>query len=124
LTIQFVHDVQFSRLAPALEMAVYRIVQESLNNVRQHSGSQTARVELTQRKDRLVITIEDWGKGFDPAKVRPKRYGLTGVRERARLLGGRAKIKSAVGQGTRIDVELPLTDVLSPDNNHAKDISP
>jgi PAS domain S-box-containing protein len=113
LQIQFVHDVQFGRLAPALEMALYRIVQESLNNVRQHSGSPTARVELIQRKDHVAIVIEDWGKGFDPANVRPKRYGLTGVRERARLLGGRAKIKSVAGQGTCIEVELPLTDVLS-----------
>ena len=60
------------------------------------------------------MTIEDWGIGFDTSKVKKKRYGLTGVRERTRLLGGHARIHSTPGQGTRIDVDLPLRDVLLP----------
>jgi PAS domain S-box-containing protein len=118
LEIDFRHKVRFGRIAPAMEMAIYRTVQESLNNVWQHSGSRRARVELVQLGDEARVTVEDWGCGFDPSQVGQKRYGLQGVRERARLLGGRAKISSSPGQGTRIDVVLPLTDVLLPSEPH------
>lgn len=116
LDVEWEHDVRFSRIAPALELAVYRVVQEGLNNVWQHSGSRAARVALTQSGDEVRITVQDWGCGFDPSKVTTRRYGLLGIRERARLLGGRAQISSAPGQGTRIDVVLPLADVLLPDD--------
>ena len=108
-------QVTFDRIAPTLEMAAYRIVQEGLNNVRQHSGSKKARVRLKQKDGRIEVSIRDWGAGFDPASVGKKRYGLVGVRERARLLGGTADIESVIGKGTRVTVELPLTDVLLPD---------
>jgi PAS domain S-box-containing protein len=108
------HDVQFVRIAPTLEMAIYRIVQEGLNNAWQHSGADTASVALIQQGDRLRITVRDEGSGFDPQKVQKKRYGLAGVRERARLLGGAVRIESAPGAGATIRVELPLTDVLLP----------
>ncbi len=108
------HDVRFDRIAPTLEMAIYRIVQEGLNNAWQHSGADAASVALIQRGDRLRITVRDEGSGFDPQKVQKKRYGLAGVRERARLLGGAVEIESAPGAGATIRVELPLTDVLLP----------
>lgn len=114
LEIELVVDVGFRRLAPALEMAIYRIVQEGLNNVWHHSRSPRARVELVQRDDTIDILVQDWGIGFNPAQVSKRRYGLTGVRERARLLKGRAEINSAKGQGTSLRVELPLIDALMP----------
>lgn len=106
--IDFHSDVQFDRLAPIFENAVYRIVQESLTNVRLHSRSDRARVELVQRQNRLNITIEDWGVGFLPDEVEEGHYGLEGIRERARLLGGQAVINSLPGHGTVVIVELPL----------------
>lgn len=109
-------DVRFDRLAPAVEMAVYRIVQEGLNNIVKHSKSPQARVVLSQREDSLVIKVDDWGKGFDTKKVKARRYGLTGISDRARLLGGKAKIRSKPGEGTQLRVKLPLKDVLLPDN--------
>jgi PAS domain S-box-containing protein len=114
IAIELVTDVKFQRLAPALEMAIYRIAQEGLNNVWHHSRSTRARVELIQRDDTIDIRVQDWGIGFDPTKVSKRRYGLTGMRERARLLNGRAIVKSAPGAGTTLLVELPLIDALMP----------
>ena len=66
-------------------------------------------VRLSQRDDHLQIEIQDWGIGFNPRKVRDGHFGLEGIQERARLCGGSATIKSALGKGTRIVVQLPLT---------------
>ena len=109
-----VSNVSFKRLAPAVEMAIYRIVQEGLNNIVKHSQSKRARVELSQRNDALVLKIQDWGIGFDPRRVDSKRYGLTGIRDRAKLLGGKARIRTASGEGTKLRVKLPLEDMLLP----------
>jgi PAS domain S-box-containing protein len=114
LAVSVSHNVRFDRIAPTLEMAIFRIVQEGLNNVWQHSGADEADVTMVQESEQIRITIRDEGAGFDPKKVRKKRYGLAGVRERARLLGGTARIESTPGAGTRIHVVLPLTDVLLP----------
>lgn len=101
-------DVQFDRLAPLLENAIFRIVQESLTNARRHSKSDRIRVTLRQRADRVQVEIQDWGAGFDPQSVDERGFGLGGIRERARLLGGQATIESTLGVGTHITVELPL----------------
>jgi len=108
--ITFEHDVRFSRLAPPLESAIFRIVQESLVNARRHSQSQKVRVEMHQRGDRLYVDVRDWGVGFDPARVQEGRFGLQGIRERARLLGGQITIVTAPQQGTHISVELPAIE--------------
>jgi signal transduction histidine kinase len=101
-------EVQFARLAPVVENAIYRIVQEGLANALKHSGSKKVRIELVQRGDRLGIRIEDWGSGFTWDRVTEASYGLKGIQERARLLGGTAKIDTAPGEGTRITVDLPI----------------
>ncbi|MHB1035849.1 MAG: PAS domain-containing sensor histidine kinase [Pirellulales bacterium] len=106
--IAFHSQVEFDRLAPALENAVYRICQEGLANACQHSQSKKVRIRLSQQDGRVRIEIRDWGVGFDPKKVKEGCYGLAGVRQRARLLGGRCAIRSAAGHGTRVAVELPL----------------
>ncbi len=64
-------------------------------------------MELVQHGDDLRIKIQDWGVGFDPNEVEDNRFGLEGIRERARLLGG-CTVESTPGQGTCIVVELPL----------------
>ncbi len=91
-----------------MENAIYRIVQEGLTNACRHSKSQRVRVELMQRGDLLQIKVQDWGEGFDPARVDADRFGLEGIRQRARLLGGSASVESTPGQGTCLAVELPL----------------
>ncbi len=106
--IEFVHEAQFGRLAPPLESALFRIVQECLTNACRYSQSEKVRVELGQAEGRVRIDVQDWGVGFDPAQVGGDHCGLQGIRERARLLGGAVVIRTAPQQGTRITVELPL----------------
>ncbi len=86
------------------------IVQEGLTNARTHSKSEKIVVNLVQRGDRLRIEIRDWGVGFDPKNVQKNRFGLDGIRERARILGGKCSIKSKPGKGTSIVVELPVVE--------------
>ncbi len=106
--IEFSHAVQFDRLSPVLETTIFRIAQESLANACRHSRSEKVRISLVQDGDRIHLEVRDWGVGFDPEAIDPSRFGLRGIRERARLLGGRAVIETAPGQGTRVAVELPV----------------
>ena len=108
--IEFRSKVNFDRLVPILENAIYRIVQEGLTNACQHSQSMQVRISLLQRKDRVRIDIRDWGIGFDTKTAHENRFGLTGIRQRARLLGGKCSIRSKRGKGTRIRVELPVVE--------------
>jgi PAS domain S-box-containing protein len=100
--------VDFDRLDPTLENAIYRIAQEALTNACKHSKSKRISVSLLQREDRLRIEIRDWGVGFDPKTVPKNHFGLEGIRQRGRLLGGKCSIRSTEGKGTRITVELPV----------------
>ncbi len=106
--VEFVHDLEPQRFAPPLESAVFRIVQESLTNACRHSRSEKVRVELGLSGDRVLIDVRDWGVGFDTEKDQSGHFGLRGLRERARLLGGSAEIESSPGHGTHVHVELPL----------------
>lgn len=105
--IEIVQDVRFERLATPVENTIFRIVQEGLTNARRYSQSDRIRVSLVQNNGTVHVEIRDWGVGFDPNKVSRSRFGLRGIRERARLLGGKAEISSQPGEGTRIKVELP-----------------
>jgi len=106
--IEFEHDLPRRHLAPSLESAVFRIVQESLQNACRHSRSDKIRVALTQRGDHIHIDVRDWGIGFDSDAVGEERFGLQGIRERVRLLEGSVTIESAPTEGTRLSVRLPL----------------
>jgi signal transduction histidine kinase len=107
--IEFKHKVRFDRLSPLLEATIFRIVQEAVNNIRRHSGATRAEVALHEVDDRIHLDVRDWGCGFDPAAIAENRFGLQGIRERARLLRGAATISSAPGKGTHLAVELPIT---------------
>jgi len=108
LAIAFHHEVRFDRLDPLLEGTIFRIVQESLTNVRRHSGAERAEVRLVQRGDRLKLTVVDDGVGFEPAPEHEQRFGLQGIRKRAVVVGGQAEIRSTLGQGTTVEVAFPL----------------
>lgn len=86
--------------------AVFRIVQEALQNAARHGHASEARVELLPAAGRLVIRIRDDGRGFDPG--RSMGLGLLGIQERVSLLQGRFDIRSAPGAGTVLDIDLPL----------------
>jgi PAS domain S-box-containing protein len=106
--IEFHSDVKFKRLEPTLENALYRIAQESVSNACQHSDSRRVLLEVLQHNNSLRICVQDWGRGFDPDTMSEKCFGLAGIRERARLLGGQVQVISTIGEGSRIVVDLPL----------------
>ncbi|MCE9556950.1 MAG: PAS domain S-box protein [Planctomycetes bacterium] len=108
LEVDFIHDLPAMRLDPMLEGTLFRIVQEALNNVRAHSGSPCAAVRLQQLDGNLHLEIQDWGIGFDPQAVSPHRFGIQGIQQRARLFGGIANIVTRHGQGTVVEVRLPV----------------
>lgn len=97
------------RLPPAVETAVYRIVQESLTNIARHAQAQTVSVLVERGHGRIRAIIEDDGVGFvEEVAGRNGRLGLYGMRERAELLNGSLTIESTPGQGTSIFIEVPL----------------
>jgi signal transduction histidine kinase len=85
---------------------IYRVVQEALHNVERHAGAQSARVVLHGEATRLVLSIQDDGRGLDPRRHRG--LGLLGMQERVAHLGGSFRAGSEAGGGTRIDITLPL----------------
>lgn len=113
------------RLAAEIETAVYRIVQESLNNVATHAQAREFQIQIAFRPMRLRVDIEDNGIGFDYERALTDaagRMGLIGIRERAQSIGGHVEIQSIRGQGTRITLEVPLPTQNTPGiqtNNHS-----
>jgi PAS domain S-box-containing protein len=95
------------RPAALLETAVYRLVQEALNNVSKHSMADQAELVVRESAGHIEIEISDDGVGFEPNLVR-EGFGLVGMRERASLLGGTLRIDSTRGSGTKVSAEIPL----------------
>jgi len=101
-------DVQFRRLASVLENAIFRVAQESLVNACLHSRAERVRVALVQGGDEVTLEVEDNGIGFDVTQIANGRFGLDGIRERARLLGTGLVVASEPGRGTRIRAMFPV----------------
>ena len=99
--------VEEDRPTPILETAVYRLVQEALNNVSKHSMARRADLTVRASQGSIEIDVRDDGVGFEPSLVR-EGFGLVGMRERAALLGGTLDVDSTRGSGTRIRAEIPL----------------
>ena len=96
-----------ARPTPVLETAVYRLVQEALNNVSKHSMSRRADLTVRAIRGSIEIEVTDYGVGFEPNLVR-EGFGLVGMRERVALLGGTIEVNSERGSGTRVRAEIPL----------------
>jgi signal transduction histidine kinase len=100
------------RLNPGVETATYRIVQEALTNVARYARVNDATVTIFADAENLTAQIEDQGMGFDPSATLAATHssGLTGMRERAQLVGGTLSIESAPSRGTQIYALLPLNE--------------
>jgi signal transduction histidine kinase len=113
ISTSIVVDGSFEALTASQRIALLRVLQEALSNIRQHSGSDQVAVTLRENDaDGLCMEIRDEGHGFDPTGVVPDAdgqggIGLVGMRERLRLLGGRLEIESAPGEGTTLKARLP-----------------
>ena len=104
-----VHATADGRLSSGAETALYRTVQEALNNTIRHAAASSVNIELAAVDDMLICELVDDGVGFDAtAQGRGTGLGLRGMRERLAAVGGRLEIRSALGAGTRIRVELPM----------------
>ena len=93
---------------PAQEV-IYRVAQESLNNILKHSQASRVNLLLGSTDKSIRLSVRDNGAGFNPgaALARPMSFGLAGMRERAALLGGTLKVRSAPGRGASVTLELP-----------------
>lgn len=85
---------------------VYRVVQEALHNASRHAGAGVVRVRVRQEAERILLTIQDDGKGFDPRRQRG--LGLVGIAERVSNLGGTLRVESQPGQGALLSIILPI----------------
>src|SRR6185436_5940515 len=92
-------------LPPAVEVGLYRIAQEALQNALRHAAASRILIRLEASPEKVRLTIEDDGGGFVIGEA-GGRFGLVGMQERARLLGGRFQIESSSGAGTRVTAEI------------------
>ncbi len=99
-------------LPPRIEAGLYRIAQEALRNAINHSGATEVIARIVTTPQNIELSVEDNGIGFEPSTIPRDHYGLVGINERARLLGGSASIDSGMGTGTRVEVLVPLTSAL------------
>lgn len=97
-------------LEPSNEINLYRIVQESLSNVLKHAQARSVHVRLSRLPNEVELTIRDDGRGFDPLQLDDAHaFGLRGLEERGRILGGRLVIQSRPGNGTTVLARFPIT---------------
>jgi two-component system NarL family sensor kinase len=109
ISLQLAEDI--GRLKAEIELTLFRVTQEALNNVYRHSGSSTAAVRLFQESDEIVLEIADCGRGLPPraAGADPDfTVGISGMRERVEELGGKFSIESVAGEGCTVRAAIPL----------------
>lgn len=110
-----VQPKEFPRLAPDMETAIFRIVQEALTNVFRHSDAQHVWINVTQTENKTFIKVRDNGKGIDErvAELRPDSLGIGigGMKQRAKELGGEMRISNA-NPGTTVEVIIPSTTMV------------
>jgi signal transduction histidine kinase len=106
MDVSVVTDLDSDDLPDEYKTCVYRIVQEALHNSSRHAHAASVRIRVQQEPQRLLLSIQDDGQGFDARHT--KGLGLLGMEERVSRLGGRFEIRSARGEGTVLEVELPF----------------
>ena len=95
-------------LPASVSLALFRIAQEALTNVRRHAQAKRVRLSLTVEPQEIVLQVEEDCTGFDPSVQRLNRHGLTGIAHRVQMLAGRLEVASRPGHGTRIEARVPL----------------
>ncbi|MBI4663148.1 MAG: carboxypeptidase regulatory-like domain-containing protein [Verrucomicrobia bacterium] len=108
LRFEFPSEVPDLVLPAEHRSSLLTVTKEALNNVAKHARASELRIKLALRDQQLYLSFEDDGQGFLMSQVDEERHGLVNMQERLRALGGQLQIESAVGQGTRVHVRLPL----------------
>lgn len=100
-----------TRIENALEISIFRIIQELTTNIIKHANAKKATINISKFKDILNVIIEDNGKGFNPSKVSGKKgIGLDSIKTRIQHLKGTFEIDSSIGNGTTIIINIPITN--------------
>lgn len=95
-------------MPPARQVAIYRLIQELLNNVRKHAEASHVGVTFVQVENALVVEVVDDGKGFDVHHIPSGHFGIIGLKERVAYLSGKVDIESEIGRGSRFVITIPL----------------
>lgn len=119
---EIVTEMHELEIALPMQTAIFRIAQEALSNVSKHAQTQKVRVELSANDQRLLLSVQDWGRGFDSADLDGKlsSLGLVSMQERAGMLGGVCRIRSKAGEGTLVEVEIPRSALAERSQNVEK----
>ncbi len=115
-TLETTADAELG-LPLATEIQVIRVIQEALTNVRKHAGARVAVVHVDPDESSVTLTVEDDGRGFDPATElvsRDDSFGIRTMRERMELVGGTLSVDSAPGRGTRVTAHVPRPVLVAP----------
>jgi two-component system sensor histidine kinase UhpB len=107
IAVDFSPEGDFDDLTDSQKIALLRVVQEGLTNVRKHSGASSVSVVLRRTSEATELTIRDDGRGFDVRALGPGRLGLAGVGERVRMLGGEVEMESLSEKGATLWARLP-----------------
>ena len=97
-----------AKLSPAVAGGLYRVAQQAVVNATRHARARQITLRVTRSESEIRLRVEDDGTGFEPTDVPGDRFGLVGMRERARLLGGSLTVESAPDAGTAIEVRVPI----------------
>ena len=108
MTISLSEQGGLDRLASKYEVALFRLIQESIQNVIKHASAESIQVNIRIEKNQVSVSIRDDGIGFDIEKKKENSFGLIGMRERVEMLDGEITINSKFGNGTTVYVNIPL----------------
>ena len=102
------------RLAPEVELGLFRIAQEALNNVARHSAARRLTVRVRFKEDEVRLSLSDDGIGFVPGRAGEAALGMIGMTERAALVGGRLDVVTTLGKGTSVRTVVPIAGMADP----------
>ena len=107
--------IQGERALPLdIEQALYRVLQEALSNVSRHAEAETVTITLRMAPDLLTLTVADTGRGFKPDAIAANSLGLTSMKQRMELVGGRLQVESKLATGTSVIAEVELVPAAAP----------
>jgi len=106
--IRFICIGEARRLPTKYEVALFRLIQESVQNAMKHAAASEVTVKLEYQRDHLNVIVRDNGKGFDINQQKPSSFGLIGMKERVELLEGELSLDTKLGQGTMVSIQVPI----------------
>ena len=125
--VEYEEGIGDERLPAPVEVALFRVAQEAMTNARKHAQAGRARLVLRRRQGAVDLEVRDWGRGFAPDAVGGmtngpgERIGLSGMRERVGLVGGKLEVRSSPGGGTSVTARIPLPAAVLGENGHKEE---